>query len=93
MGAIPDVERATRSELRRLKFSVLTVSDAALAVSLAVQIDHAKGAVAAAAAAKQLTDIMAALRKRAVDERPGRSDLDDLRARRARDADARGPAA
>jgi len=62
-------------------------------VSLARQIDATRGAVAAAAAARQLHDIMAALRARAAQERPARSDLDAIRDRRARDAAARGPAA
>jgi DNA-binding FrmR family transcriptional regulator len=73
--------------------SVQQVADAALCVSLARQIDATRGAVAAAAAAKQLHDIMTALRLRAQAERPGRSQIDEIRERRARDAAARGPAA
>ena len=87
------VERATRAELRRTGMSVQSVADAALCVALARQIDATRGAVAAAAAARQLHDIMAALRARAAQERPARSDLDAIRDRRARDAAARGPAA
>ena len=81
-GAGP-VERATRAELRELGVSVQKIADAALAVSLGRQIDSARGAVAAAAAAKQLHDIMAALRVRAAELKPRRSEIDELRARRA----------
>ena len=77
------VERATRAELRELGVSVQSVADAALSVSLARQIDSARGAVAAAAAAKQLHDIMTVLRARAAELRPRRSEIDELRARRA----------
>ena len=77
------VERATRAELRELKISVQGVADAALAVSLAAQIDRSRGAVAAAAAAKQVHEIMAALRARAAELAPRRSQVDELRARRA----------
>ena len=48
------VERAVRSELRKLGCSVQSDGSAALAVALARQIDTARGAVAAAAAAAQL---------------------------------------
>lgn len=77
------VERATRAELRKLGVSVQEIADAALAVSLARQIDSARGAVAAAAAAKQVHDIMTALRARAAEQRPQRTGIDELRARRA----------
>lgn len=77
------VERATRAELRRLKVSVQEIADAALVVALAKQIDAARGAAAAALAAKQLTDIMATLRVRAAEEKPARTGIDELRARRA----------
>lgn len=76
------VERATRSELRRLKVSVQDSILAANAVSLAHQIDQSRGAVAAAAASLQLrqtrADIIAELEKR-----PQADVLDDLNARRA----------
>ena len=78
------VERATRRELRGLRVSVQDVADAALVVSLAAQIDRARGAVAAAQAAKQIHDIMAALRARAAEIRPQRSQVDELRARRSK---------
>lgn len=74
------VERAVRSELRRLGCSVQTDGSAALAVSLARQIDTSRGAVAAAAAAAQLRLLLADLRAAARDARPGRTRIDDLRA-------------
>lgn len=77
-----DVERATRSQLRRLKCSVRTESLAALAVSLAQQIDSSRGAVAAAAAAAQLRLILADLTA-ANSSRPEKDTLDELNARRA----------
>lgn len=73
------VERATRSELRRLGSSVQTEGLAALAVSLARQIDTARGAVSAAAAAGQLRLILADLRADAAERRPERDDVDDIR--------------
>ena len=79
------VEKATRAELRRLGFSAATVAPAALAVSLARQIDTARGAVAAAAAAGQLRLILADLRADAA-SRPDSDGIDELRARRARAA-------
>ena len=42
------VEKAVRSELRKLKCSVQSDGSAALAVALAGQIDSSRGAVAAA---------------------------------------------
>ena len=75
------VERATRSELRRLGCSVQSDSMPALAVSLARQIDTARGAVAAAAAAGQLRLILADLERSAV--RPEKDAIDELNARRA----------
>ena len=75
------VERATRSELRKLGCSVQSDSMAALAVSLGRQIDTARGAVAAAAAAGQLRLIMADLAANAV--RPEKDGIDELNARRA----------
>jgi hypothetical protein len=80
-GAGP-VERATRSELRKLGASVQARGNAALAVSLARQIDSARGAVAAAAAAAQLRAILADFAAEAA-ERPERDVIDDLNARRA----------
>jgi|HubBroStandDraft_4_1064222.scaffolds.fasta_scaffold17686_5 hypothetical protein len=73
------VERAVRAELRSLKVSVQTDGAAALAVSLAAQIDGARGAVAAAASATQLRLLLADFRA-ADREKPQRSRIDDLRA-------------
>ena len=75
------VERATRSELRRLGCSVQSDGLAALAVALAKQIDTARGAVAAAAAAGQLRLILADLAKSA--DRAGKDAIDELNARGA----------
>jgi hypothetical protein len=77
------VERATRADLRRLGFSVQERGTAALAVSLAMQIDSARGAPAAAAAAHQLRGILADLTAEAADLRPERDELDELRERRS----------
>jgi hypothetical protein len=77
------LERAVRSELRSLKVSVQEDGRAALAVSMARQIDGARGAVAAAAAAAQLRGVLDDLAKRAASA-PRESGIDDLRARRAR---------
>lgn len=74
------VERAVRAELRKLGCSVQTDGSAALAVSLACQIDTSRGAVAAAAAAAQLRLLLADLRAWAASERPQRSAVDDLHA-------------
>jgi hypothetical protein len=74
------VERACRSELRSLGCSVQSDASAALAVSLARQIDTSRGAVAAAAAAAQLRLLLDDLRKAAAESRPKRSAVDDLRA-------------
>jgi hypothetical protein len=79
------VERATRAELRRLRFSVQSDAPAALAVSLARQIDTSRGAVAAAAAAAQLRLILADLRAAAA-SKPAKDGIDELRARRDRAA-------
>jgi hypothetical protein len=76
------VERAVRAELRRLRASVATDGSAALSVSLARQIDTARGAVAAAAAAGQLRALLIDLRLEA-EKRPERDVIDDLNARRA----------
>jgi hypothetical protein len=70
-----------RAELRHLGSSVQTSGSAALAVSLASQIDTARGAVAAAAAAGQLRLILADLAKSSA--RPGKDAIDELNARRA----------
>lgn len=80
-GAGP-VERAVRAEFRSLRVSIQSDGSAALAVSLARQIDTARGAVAAAAAAGQLRQILIDLRQ-AAGERPERDVIDDLNARRA----------
>jgi hypothetical protein len=77
------LERAVRSELRSLRVSVQTDGRAALAVSMARQIDGARGAVAAAAAAAQLRGVLDDLAKRA-EQAPRESGIDDLRTRRAR---------
>jgi hypothetical protein len=76
------VEKAVRCELRSLKVSVQADGSAALAVSLAHQIDTARGAVAAAAAAGQLRALLTDLRQAAA-KRPERDVIDDLNARRA----------
>jgi len=74
------VERAVRSELRKLGCSVQSDGSAALAVALAAQIDSSRGAVAAAAAAAQLRLLLADLRIAARDARPEKARIDDLRA-------------
>ena len=74
------VEKATRAELRKLGFSIQTDASAALAVSLAGQIDTSRGAVAAAAAAAQLRLLLADLRSASADARPKRSKVDEIRA-------------
>jgi hypothetical protein len=74
------VERAVRSELRKLGCSVQSDGSAALAVALASQIDSSRGAVAAAAAAAQLRLLLADLRAAAAETRPERTRIDDLRA-------------
>jgi hypothetical protein len=76
------VEKAVRAELRQLRVSMQSDGSAALAVSLARQIDSARGAVAAAAAAGQLRAILSDLRAEA-GKRPERDVIDDLNARRA----------
>ncbi len=85
MAAQRAVERAVRSELRSLRVSVQSDGSAALAVSLATQIDRARGAVAAAAAAGQLRALLADLRQAAA-QKPERDVIDDLNARRAKRA-------
>jgi hypothetical protein len=79
------VERAVRAELRRLGCSVASDGSAALAVSLARQVDVARGAVAAAAAAAQLRALLIDLRLEA-EKRPEQDVIDDLNARRAKRA-------
>ena len=74
------VERAVRSELRRLGSSVQSDGSAALAVALAGQIDGARGAVAAAAAAAQLRQLLIDFRRAAAESRPTKTRIDDLRA-------------
>jgi hypothetical protein len=74
------VEKAVRTELRRLGCSVQSDGSAALAVSLARQIDSARGAVAAAAAAGQLRQLLIDLRRHAAEARPERDAIDELRA-------------
>ena len=73
------VERAVRSEMRKLAVSVQEDASAALAVSLARQIDTSRGAVAAAAAAAQLRLLLADLRSAAANAKPKRTRIDDLR--------------
>ena len=77
------VERAARAELRKLGSSVQSDTSAALAVSLARQIDTSRGAVAAAAAAAQLRVLLADLRAAAAAARPERDAIDEISARRA----------
>lgn len=74
------VEKAVRSELRSLKCSVQSDGSAALAVALAAQIDTSRGAVAAAAAAAQLRQLLIDLRRASADARPAKTRIDDLRA-------------
>ena len=74
------VERAARAELRKLGCSVQSDTAAALAVSLARQIDTSRGAVAAAAAAAQLRQLLIDLRRAAAEARPEKTRIDDLRA-------------
>jgi hypothetical protein len=74
------VEKATRAELRKLGRSVQSEGLAALAVSLARQIDTSRGAVAAAAAAGQLRVILADLRAASAREMPERDAVDDIAA-------------
>ena len=74
------VEKAVRSELRSLKCSVQSDGSAALAVALAGQIDTSRGAVAAAAAAAQLRQLLIDLRRESADKKPVRTRIDDLRA-------------
>jgi hypothetical protein len=76
------VERAVRTELRGLKVSVRDNGRAALAVSLARQIDTARGAVAAAAAARELRGILSDLAAEAKAKQPERDAIDELLARR-----------
>jgi hypothetical protein len=80
---VGSVEKAARSELRRLGCSVQTEAKAALAVSLARQIDTSRGAVAAAAAAAQLRLILDDLVREARSRRPEKDVIDELNARRA----------
>ena len=77
------VEKAVRAELRALKCSVQSDGSAALAVSLARQIDSSRGAVAAAAAAGQLRLILADLVSESRANRPVKDAIDDLKDRRA----------
>ena len=76
------VKRATLAELRKLGCSVQTSSMAATAVSLAEQIDGARGGVSAATVAAQLRLIMADLEKSAV--RPEKDAIDELNSRPAK---------
>jgi cell division protein FtsB len=77
------VERAVRAELRQLRCTVATDGSAALAVSLARQIDISRGAVAAAAAAAQLRALLTDLRAEAAKVRPERDVIDEIGSRRA----------
>jgi hypothetical protein len=74
------VERAVRAELRKLKASVAVDGSAALAVSLAKQIDSARGAVAAAASAAQLRLLLADVRTAAAQKPPEVDEIAGLRA-------------
>jgi hypothetical protein len=77
------LEAATLTELRALGEDPSTSPLAALAVSLARQIDTARGAVAAAAAALQYRATLGELRAQVAARRPVRDGIDDLRAKRA----------
>jgi hypothetical protein len=74
-----NVERAVRAELRHLRASVQSDGSAALAVSLAKQIDTARGAVAAAAAAGQLRQLLIDVRRASAEARPERDVVDAIR--------------
>lgn len=76
-SSIGTVERAVRAELRGLRRSVQSDGSAALAVSLAQQIDKTAGAVAAAAAAAQLRLLLADFRAEAA-KKPKESAIDGL---------------
>ena len=76
------VERATRSELRRLRCSVLTNTLGALAVSLAQQMDADGDAKGAAVVASQLRLVIADL-KATGPVTVQKDSLDELNARRA----------
>jgi hypothetical protein len=76
------VERATRADLRRMGVSVQTSGKAAAAVSLAFQMDAARGGVSAATAAGQLRGLLDDLAKASAAANPAGSGIDDLRARR-----------
>ena len=77
------VEKAVRAEIRRHGLSAASDASAALAVSLAQQIDTARGAVSAAAAAAQLRLLLDDMRKAAA-LKPAQDGIDELRARRGR---------
>lgn len=84
------VEKAVRSELRRLGASVQTSGKAAVAVALARQVDTARGAVSAAAAALQLRLTLDDVTAEAKAARPVRDAIDELRDRRDAAAAAAG---
>lgn len=76
------VERATRAELRALKISVRTNVLAATMVSLARQIDYARGAASAAMAAAQLRETRRVLLDEAAEHAAG-DEIDDVNAQPA----------
>src|SRR5262249_37844077 len=80
--AAGSVERATRSELRRLGASVQSEALAAACVALARQIDASKGAMGAAQAALQLRLTLAEVRAWSESQRPVKDAIDDLNAER-----------
>lgn len=77
------VERAVRAQLRGLHLTLADDGAAALAVALASQIDKARGAVAAAAAAAQLRMLLSDLEEKAA-RQPKVTRLDDIRARQGK---------
>lgn len=72
------VEKATRAELRKLGASSMTEALPAAAVSLAKQMDAAKGGMASAAVAAQLRLIIADVARSAV--RPEEDEIDAVNA-------------
>ena len=77
------VERATRSELRRLRCSAVTSTLGALAVSLAQHMDAGAEAKDAAVVAGQLRLVMADVVKASGPLTLRKDTLDELNARRA----------
>lgn len=82
MAECGPVEYAVRADLRKRKVSCLTSPLGALAVSLAMQIDKARGAESAAAAALQLRTTRAELIEE-LERQPSGDVVDELNDRRA----------